>query len=524
MTTTVARSSLTSGYVNRRWLTLLVLWCGSFCLLWQLDAKSLWIDELFTAEIVAQPTAQEIIAAVRATEGRPPLYYLFLHVWTQLAGTSDFALRFFSIAPAFLCIPLVYGITCRLTNRRIAWNTLLLFACAPLFLLYGRMARAYFLAVWWALLVCYCFIRWLNHPRPLWWGGYLLAGWGLLYTDYMTASILLIPNLILLGFWRRSRHLWGRWAAAQVLLLLGFVPWLPSLLQHTARYQSSIRLADLTQGISGYIVKLVQPLLVFSLGETLHPWNPVGSLGLLVIGSLALAGLWQLWKQRRPESWFIIFSAIMPVLFTVFVVTGFLVRYMTFAWIGARTLQAFPFYGMLVAVGINALKSPAIRRLVLGFIAVVFCYANVNYYTDRDFQNPVYVIPSKTIVEHIVAQIQPGDAIIASRDSVVERYYRASGETYPLLDSQAEDDLRASIRQNQYSRIWLVTVNRDRGGVEPDADFMTWLQTQYVTTGHWGYAEVTPGYRRFKSLMTQREAYRYKAELTLYVRRQPASP
>ncbi|HOT90311.1 MAG TPA: glycosyltransferase family 39 protein [Anaerolineae bacterium] len=520
----LSQPSRISSHVNRRWLTLLVLLGSSFCLLWQLDAKSLWIDELFTAEIVAQPTVQRIIAAVRATEGRPPLYYLLLHFWTRFAGTSDFALRFFSIAPAFLCLPLVYGLARRLSNRQIAWSTFLLFAFAPLFLLYARMARAYFMAVCWALLTCYCFIRWLDRPESLWWGGYLLAGWGLLYTDYMTASILLIPNLILVSFWRNSRYLWGRWAAIQVLLILGFIPWLPSLLQHTARYQTPIRLADLTQGISGYAVKLAQPVLVFSLGETLHPWNPIGGLGLLMISGLALLGLWQLWRQRQLESWFIIFSVIIPVLFTVFIVTGFLVRYMTFAWIGARTLQAFPFYVMLVAAGISALKSPTMRRLVLGFIAVVFLYANVNDYTNRDFQNPVYVIPSKTIAAHIVTQIQPGDAIIASRDSIVERYYRAYRMDYPILDSQMADELRTSIEQNQYTRLWLVTVNRDRGGVEPDPNFMTWLQTQYVTTGHWGYAEVTPGYRRFKMLLTQREAYRYKAELTLYVRRQSALP
>ncbi len=513
------RSSTVQRKLTPRHLALITLLCSSFGLLWQLDAKSLWIDELFTAEIVAQPTAKAIIAAVRVSEGRPPLYYLLLRAWTLAAGSSDFALRFFSVIPAMLCIALIYVLTRRLANRRIALTTMFLFAIAPLFLLYARMARAYFMAVCFALLTCYGFARLLKRPAPIFWIGYLLAAWGLLYTDYMTASILLVPNLIALSFWRTSRRLWIQWVGAQILLIFGFLPWMPVLLQHTARYQSPTQLADLAQGLAGYVVKLAQPILVFSLGETLHPWNPIGGIGLLTIIGLALLGLTWIWRQRQARSLFIILAIIMPILFTVFVVTGWLVRYMTFAWIGARTLQSFPFYLMLVASGIYTLRPSKIRYGGLLVITLVFLVADINYYTDRDFQNPIYVIPSKSIVAQVVAHIQADDVIIASRDSLFERYYRAHRISYPLLDSQSPDELRIYIEQNQNNRIWLITVNRDRGGIEPSSSFMEWLQINYEANEHWGYAEVTPGYRRFKTYLTYREAYQYKAELTLYARR-----
>ncbi len=509
---------------TQRWMALCILLCSSFCLIWQLDAKSIWIDELFTVEIVTQPTAHAVIKAVQATEGRPPLYYLLLHYWTFFAGSSDFALRFFSIIPALLCVALVYTLARQLLNPHVGLVTMFLFGFSPMFLLYSRMARAYFTAVCFALLSSYCFIRLLRRSDSLVWTGYLLAACGLLYTDYMTASILLVPNLVLLIHQRTLRKLWGHWALAQIGLGISFIPWLSSLLRHTSRYQGPTRLADLSQGLLGYTVKLVQPFLVFSLGETLHPWNPLAGIGLTAIGLLALLGLWKAWQQKRPEATFIILGTIVPVLFTVFIVTGFFVRYMTFAWVGARTLQALPFYLILVAHGLLAVKLP--KRLYIGLLLVVIplLMADFNYYFDRDFQNPVYVIPSKKIVAQVVIHIGPGDIIIASRDSVFARYYARYNLPNLLFYSNNSQALKNHIEEAACPHIWLVTVNRDRGGVTPSPEFMAWLQRYYEDVDHWGYADVTPGYQRFKTFLTRREAYVYKAELTLYRRRKAPLP
>jgi 4-amino-4-deoxy-L-arabinose transferase-like glycosyltransferase len=101
----------------RRSVLVLIILAASICLMWQLAAKSLWIDELVTTEIVRQPTAAAVIAAVKATEGRPPFYYLSAHYWIGLAGHSDWSLRFFSVWATVLCLPLFYGLACRLALR-----------------------------------------------------------------------------------------------------------------------------------------------------------------------------------------------------------------------------------------------------------------------------------------------------------------------------------------------------------------------------------------------------------------------
>ena len=41
--------------------------------------------------------ARRVIRAVQLSDTSPPLYYLLLNLWTRVAGTSDLALRLFSV-------------------------------------------------------------------------------------------------------------------------------------------------------------------------------------------------------------------------------------------------------------------------------------------------------------------------------------------------------------------------------------------------------------------------------------------
>jgi len=491
-----------------------ILLVASFCLTWQLDAKSLWIDEIFTADIARQATPEAVITAVQETEGRPPLYYLLVHYWTRAAGNSDFLLRFLSVAFAIVGLPLLFNLTRRLTDGHVAFLTIALMTFSPLYLLYSRMARAYFLAVCLALASSYFFIRLIDRESQWSWGGYILSTWGLLYTDYMTASILLVQNVWMFIFGQRPRKLWSRWLVAQCVLVIGFLPWLPSLLGQGARYQSPTMLADLSQGWKAYLVKLAQPVLVFSLGETIFPWNPVALIGLPVIMALTLIGTISAWRNR-PHGLLIILSTVIPILFTVFIVTGLIVRYMTFAWIGARTLQALPFYLLLTALGLRIVRPSVLRYGLAAIVAIAFLVSDVNYFLNREFHNPVYVIPSKEIVRHVMSQAQVGDVILASRDSGFAYYY-PPGAPYHIFDLDYPEAARMTLVTSP--RVWIVTVSRDRGRASQPSEFTIWFESLYAPVGHWGYAEQPADYRHFKEALIKREAYQYKAELSLYQR------
>jgi len=90
-----------------------------------------------------------IIRAVFRSDTSPPLYYLLLYAWTRLCGTSDAALRLFSVLWAMACFPLLWSLTRRIDSRHAAWVALTLFAAAPAALYYAAEGRMY--ALTWVL-------------------------------------------------------------------------------------------------------------------------------------------------------------------------------------------------------------------------------------------------------------------------------------------------------------------------------------------------------------------------------------
>src|SRR5947209_20006208 len=50
----------------------------------------LWLDEAQSLAIARRPLSQ--LADALRHDGAPPLYYVLLHVWTQVFGNSTFAL------------------------------------------------------------------------------------------------------------------------------------------------------------------------------------------------------------------------------------------------------------------------------------------------------------------------------------------------------------------------------------------------------------------------------------------------
>src|SRR6266851_3852750 len=56
--------------------------------LFQLGTQSLWYDESVSLFIARQPIPELI--AHTAGDVHPPLYYLLLHFWLQVAGTTEF--------------------------------------------------------------------------------------------------------------------------------------------------------------------------------------------------------------------------------------------------------------------------------------------------------------------------------------------------------------------------------------------------------------------------------------------------
>jgi uncharacterized membrane protein len=116
-----------------------------------------WIDEGLSVGISDRPLT-DIPHALRL-DGSPPLYYMLLHVWMALTGTSEEATRWFSVLCVLIMIPVSWWAARSLFGTRAAWMAAVLTATNPFLTRFAQEARMYALVALLALIACAAFGR-----------------------------------------------------------------------------------------------------------------------------------------------------------------------------------------------------------------------------------------------------------------------------------------------------------------------------------------------------------------------------
>src|SRR3954468_13298601 len=106
---------------------------------------SYWIDEGISVGIASHPLAD--IPRVLGQDGNPPLYYLLLHGWMELIGTSEAATRALSLVFALLAVPASFWAGVRVFDRRAGAVAAAGAAGAPFLTYYAQETRMYSLVV-----------------------------------------------------------------------------------------------------------------------------------------------------------------------------------------------------------------------------------------------------------------------------------------------------------------------------------------------------------------------------------------
>ncbi|MCZ7477408.1 MULTISPECIES: glycosyltransferase family 39 protein [unclassified Micromonospora] len=146
-----------------------------------------WRDELATWSAASRPLP-DLARMTRTIDAATGPYYLLMHGWTALAGTSPTALRL----PSALAMAVAAALTARLgamlVGRRAGLLAGLLFAVLPVTSRYGQEARPYALATLLAVLATLLLVEALRRPGRWRWAGYAaaVAALGLLHLIALT--------------------------------------------------------------------------------------------------------------------------------------------------------------------------------------------------------------------------------------------------------------------------------------------------------------------------------------------------
>lgn len=434
------------------YLILALLLLGWALRLFQITGNSFWVDEGFSVYLASHNIGEIIVGT--AMDQHPPLYYVLLHYWMVL-GPNMFVIRLLSASLGLVAIPLLYRFASSLFPAHVALGATFLLVISPAHIQYSQEARMYVLLFLSTLASTLFVWRLVEVPSRRFWLAYLFVTLVTLYTHSFSLFILLFQNLfvLMISLWQRRSELARRWLLAQGVLLLGFIPWVPTLIfQVTQHHLSWIPSPTLTS-IRNTVCYLIFGLQVPSRSQAVLAALTVGAL-LLAIGFVVALREWRD-KGLFVASWFAIPSLTIAALST---------RYPLYQ--DKQFLVVLAPLLLLLALSISRMSIPGRALLFLVLLTITMPSLHRYYFLSQKQE-------WREVARYIDAHAQPGDTIFlnAAAGALTLDYYLTSGlpeDGYPQpydlyrggFDGEPTTpeviDRRLGRLAQRHCRLWLV--------------------------------------------------------------------
>jgi mannosyltransferase len=411
--------------------------------------QSLWLDEA-TSALVAKMSFPQIFQRFLPGDFHPPLYYIFLKIWSMVFGFSEVVLRIPSVIFGVLTVFLAYLIGRKIFNKKVALISSLLLATSGLHIYYSQEARMYALAAFLVSMAIYLFIseKWLLFSVFL----------GLIgMTDYV--SCLILPALwvsAIVG--KKDGPWWKKFLASHIPLVILFIWWFPTLLTQLRNGLSVSVSAPGWWNILGQVtiknIALVPVKFIF--GRISIDNKTVYGLVVGIVGALFL--FLMLKAKRALFAWIWLgVCLILGVIFSLFIPTLSYFRY----------LFALPAFYLILASGITNIKKSWFA-LALIFAISVNLTSSVEYLTAprfwrEDWRSLVSFVESKKTAKSITIFVADANkeaylyyapnAKIAGPDGVKKGYDEIWLMRYIQGVFDPQDKARADIENLGYKKI-----------------------------------------------------------------------
>ncbi len=268
--------------MKHRFLIALLILCAAAFILRAitLDTQSLWRDEVDALRFARAPWS-EMVNNFTRPGWNGPLYYLLLRGWIAVSGTSEYALRFFSLFFGVLLVPLMFILGARLFRRAVGMLAAFLVTVSPYLVWYSQEAKMYTLVPALAILAIYALLQALRRPDWRWWIVLVLSTSLAFYTHILAALLVLVEVLVALCLWQDLRR---RWRGALISLVCLTLPYLPLLV-----WQWRLVWQARETGFHAYSLRAMLHILVKSWGLGVFVWGQ--PLGTIFVVALAAWGM-----------------------------------------------------------------------------------------------------------------------------------------------------------------------------------------------------------------------------------------
>jgi mannosyltransferase len=378
-------------------------------------AKWYWLDEGIAAGIASHPLGD--IPELLRQDGSPPLYYLILHVWMSVVGTSEVHTHVLSLLFALAAVPAALWAGWSLFGRRAGWMCALAAALNPFLAFYANETRMYSMAVLLGVLTVATFLHAFVFRRR----------------RYLPAFVVLLTLLL-------YTHNWG------LLLLLGAGAALVPCLLASADRRRLVVDAALAFGAVAVLYAPWLPTLLYQRSQELQPWarRPTlvairddiamvfgGLEGVLAVGLGAGFGLAAVLQRRRSRP--ALAAVAMGIMPAVVVFGGWL----SSVW--AHRYLAVVLAPLLILLGLGLANGGRASVAALGMVA--FLAAPIGVKTP-----PYQKSNARAVVDAVSPSLRAGDVVVSPDLQLVPllanylpeqlRYFTADG---PVPDEDIVD-------------------------------------------------------------------------------------
>ena len=434
---------------DRQWILGLTLL--AFALrVYSLGRWELWFDETASYAIAVKTVPDLLVYTRNAIQEHPPGYYLLLHFWMQLAGSSEFAVRYVSLFAGVAFVPLIARFAGRLFSRRVGIAAAFVATVSPFAVSYAQEARMYTLLGLLALLSLWAFWAMMRGGHRGWWVAWAFLAFAGALTHYLFGLLIIAQNVFVLLQWRTlGRERW-RWLGFQAALAAGAVVWVV-VAPGTVR-----SLVSLVGAPARYIgPKIGKVLLDFALGELRgDPSRVAMGLAASLPWVLATGGLVVAVRRASPAP---VRAALILTAVTLFVpfLAGIPVIPVV---IGRYFFVAFPAFCIAIALALVWLadRHRSALAVAIGGLLIVSAYGLYYQYTTEKgvFGEPMALIQKEYRPDEAMILAHPHlwpQATYYARNIRLPRYY-VPDKPYAV----PEPEIRTALQDilGRYDSVW----------------------------------------------------------------------
>ena len=386
--------------------------------------QSLWLDEATTAVTVQKYSFWQIITQFSPADFHPPLYYLFMDIWTSLTGYSEVMLRLpsviFSVAAGYF----VYKAARRLfppTEHGMGAGILsaVFFLFNPLIIYYAQEARMYAFVTFLVAANFYYLLtlmsRKVKHSRLF----FHLTLAAMFLTFY--ASIFYIGVVILYLLYHRKYPLLVSTVTTVLASITIVFPLLYTQYTGSKTALEAVKNWSLVLGTVSLKNIILIPIKFTSGRISFEPkvvYYLLAAVWMALLAYLPVEAFRKKKDTERPKALLLGYFFLTPlVLGTVFSFISPLLQYFRFQFL-------LVFFSILIGVSASRLKSDIYKyAIVAGFVAWSLLYLLVPQFHREDW---------KLLAQSLKKEREPIYMIESSSDPI--RYYSPSVRTKPLRD------------------------------------------------------------------------------------------